>query len=106
MLGVYEGKQKKDEDFAESLGGVKSFFSYLQRQGDKYVSIFVLEKYLMNNTLLSKLLLLLKVKHTKYSDKLYFEHPYKYTFYGLERMLSLYNIETNALMLKNKDEFE
>ena len=72
--------------FAESLGGVKSFFSYLQRQGDKYVSIFVLEKYLMNKTLLSKLLLLLKVKHTKYSDKLYFEHPYKYTFYGLERM--------------------
>ena len=81
-------------------------FLCLRCQGDKYVSIFVLEKYLMNNTLLSKLLLLLKVKHTKYSDKLYFEHPYKYTFYGLERMLSLYNIETNALMLKNKDEFE
>lgn len=60
----------------------------------------------MNKTLLSKLLLLLKVKHTEYSDKLYFEHPYKYTFYGLERMLSLYNMETNALMLKNKDELE
>lgn len=98
--------KRKMKIFAESLGGVKSFFSYLQRQGDKYVSIFVLEKYLMKNTLLSKLLLLLKVKHTKYSDKLYFEHPYRYTFYGLERMLSLYNIETNALMLKNKDEFE
>ena len=81
-------------------------FLCLQCQGDKDVSIFVLEKYLMKNTLLSKLLLLLKVKHTKYSDKLYFEHPYRYTFYGLERMLSLYNIETNALMLKNKDEFE
>lgn len=61
-------------------------FLCLQCQGDKYVSIFVLEKYFMKNTLLSKLLLLLKVKHTKYSDKLYFEHPYKYTFYGLERM--------------------
>ena len=78
--------KRKMKIFAESLGEVKSFFSYLQRQGDKYVDIFVLEKYLMNNTLLSKLLLLLKVKHTKYSDKLYFEHPYKYTFYGLERM--------------------
>lgn len=106
MLEVYEGKQKKDEDFCGKPWWSQKFFSYLQRQGDKYVSIFVLEKYLMNNTLLSKLLLLLKVKHTKYSDKLYFEHPYKYTFYGLERMLSLYNIETNALMLKNKDEFE
>ena len=78
--------KRKMKIFAESLGGSKVFFSYLQCQGDKYVSIFVLEKYLMNKTLLSKLLLLLKVKHTKYSDKLYFEHPYKYTFYGLERM--------------------
>lgn len=82
MLGVYEGKQKKDEDFCEKPWWVKSFL-YLQCQDDKYISIFVLEKYLMNKTLLSKLLLLLKVKHTKYSDKLYFEHPYKYTFYGL-----------------------
>jgi putative glycosyltransferase len=58
----------------------------------------------MNKTLSSKLLVLLKNKHTEFSDKLYFEHPYKYTFYGLDRILSLYNIETNALMLKNKDE--
>ena len=78
--------KRKMKIFADSLGGVKSFFLRSQCQGDKYVSIFVLEKYLMNKTLLSKLLLLLKVKHTKYSDKLYFEHPYKYTFYGLERM--------------------
>ena len=78
--------KRKMKIFAESLGKVKSFFSCLQCNDDKYTSIFVLEKYLMNKTLLSKLLLLLKVKHTKYSDKLYFEHPYKYTFYGLERM--------------------
>ena len=105
-LGTNEGKQKKNEDFYGNPLQNQNFTLHLQHQHIKPSSIFILEKYLMSKTLLSKLLVLLKIKHTEFSDKLYFEHPYKYTFYGLDRILSLYNIETNALMLKNKDELE
>lgn len=43
-----------------------------------------------NRTLLSAYLSLLKVKHTaRYADKLYNEHPYKYSLFGLSKMLSL-----------------
>ena len=43
----------------------------------------------MSETLLSKLLVLLKIKHTEFSDKLYFEHPYKYTLLTRSYIITL-----------------
>jgi uncharacterized membrane protein/thiol-disulfide isomerase/thioredoxin len=46
---------------------------------------------------------LLKVKHTDlYSNKYYGEHPYKYSMYGLSKMLSEYGIENAGLKIEDK----
>ncbi|NDV67932.1 vitamin K epoxide reductase family protein [Dysgonomonas sp. 25] len=46
---------------------------------------------------------LLNVKHTKrYSGKIYNEHPYKYTLFGLSNMLSEYGIENVAIRLSEE----
>lgn len=48
---------------------------------------------------------LLKVKHTDmYTSKLYNEHPYKNSLFGLSEMLSNYNIKNEGLKIKNKNE--
>lgn len=48
---------------------------------------------------------LLKVKYTDlYTSKLYNEHPYRNSLFGLSEMLSNYNIENEGLKIKNKDE--
>jgi hypothetical protein len=45
----------------------------------------------MKNNLFISLLNLLNVRYTKsYVDKLYKEHPYKYSLYGLSQMLHTY----------------
>lgn len=54
-------------------------------------------------TLLSEFLTLLNVKHTQYADKLYNEHPYKYSLYGLSQMLFEYKIENIALQVEDKN---
>lgn len=48
---------------------------------------------------------LLNVKYThSYADKLYYEHPYKYSLFGLSKMLSEYQIENAGLRISNKEE--
>lgn len=55
--------------------------------------------------LLSRILYALRVPHTNfYVDKLYREHPYKDTFWGLSKMLSFYNITNNAFHFTNFDD--
>lgn len=57
------------------------------------------------NTIFERFLVYMEVKHThKYANTLYNEHPYKYTMYGLNQMLSQYAINSEALKLDNKDE--
>lgn len=57
-----------------------------------------------NKTILSVFLRLLHVKHTQsYADKLYNEHPYKYSLFGLSKMLSDYNIENVGINIANKE---
>lgn len=61
--------------------------------GDKPHNIFV------------ALLNLLEVPHTtSFSNKYYKEHPYKYTLYGLAKMLSDYKIGNIGVRVKNKEE--
>lgn len=56
-------------------------------------------------TLLTRILLELEVPHTKsFSDNLYNEHPYRYTLYGIQQMLSRYNIKTTTVRLKDKED--
>ena len=58
-----------------------------------------------NRTLLSAYLSLLKVKHTaRYADKLYNEHPYKYSLFGLSKMLSGYKIPNAGVEILNKEQ--
>lgn len=46
-----------------------------------------------SSTVFSAFVEMLGVKYTQsYADKLYHEHPYKYSFFGLSKMLSEYNI--------------
>lgn len=55
--------------------------------------------------LFTRFLSLLKVRHTEsFSEKHYGEHPYKYTLYGLSRMLTDYKIPNAGVKLNNKDE--
>lgn len=57
-----------------------------------------------NQTILSAFLSLLNVKHTKaYADKLYNEHPYKYSLFGLSKMLSEYQIQNVGVNFSNKE---
>lgn len=51
----------------------------------------------------SSLLNMLGVKHTEYADRLFNEHPYKYSFYGLSKMLSAYNIPNAGIEMKDKN---
>lgn len=47
---------------------------------------------------------MLNVKHTKkYADKLYNEHPYKYSLFGLSKMLSEYKIPNAGIEILNKE---
>ena len=56
-------------------------------------------------TLLTRILSELKVPYTKsFSEDLYKGHPYCYTLYGLQQMLSRYNVKTAAVKLQNKSE--
>lgn len=57
-----------------------------------------------NQTILSAFLNLLDVKYTKsYANKLYNEHPYKYSLFGLSKMLSEYKIQNIGIKISNKD---
>lgn len=62
---------------------------------------------LINNekqNLLSVFLQKMNVKHTiPFTEKLYNEHPYKYSLYGLSKMLSDYGIENMGIQLKGND---
>jgi len=45
----------------------------------------------------------MNVKYTNlYSDSYYDNHPYKYSLYGLSKMLSDYKVENVSIRLKNK----
>lgn len=56
-------------------------------------------------TLLTRIFSVLEVPYTKsFSEKLYKEHPYCYTLYGLQQMLSRYNVKTTAVKLQDKSE--
>jgi ABC-type bacteriocin/lantibiotic exporter with double-glycine peptidase domain len=56
-------------------------------------------------TLLTRILSELKIPYTKnFSEDLYKENPYCYTLYGLQHMLSRYNVKTTAVKLPNKSE--
>ena len=57
-----------------------------------------------NRTILSAYLDLLNVKHTKNNaDKLYNEHPYKYSLFGLSEMLSEYKTPNAGIEVLNKE---
>lgn len=59
------------------------------------------------HTLFSRFLKELEVPYTyRYADKLYEEHPYKYTLYGLARLLDEYQIENQAFRITHKNELE
>ena len=48
-------------------------------------------------TLLTRILSELKVPYTKsFSEDLYKEHPYCYTLYGMQQMLSRYKVKTTT----------
>ena len=56
-------------------------------------------------TLLSRILDELEVPYTtNYVDNLYNKHPYRYTLYGIQQMLSRYNIKTTTVRLKDKED--
>lgn len=58
-----------------------------------------------NKNVFSAFIGMLDVKYTQlYADKLYHEHPYKYSLYGLSKMLSEYNIENEGVKIFNKEE--
>lgn len=68
------------------------------------ISSHNLHTQMSRQSLFAVFLNLLGVKHTKYfTDKTYFEHPYKNTFYGLSDMLSQYNIENIGIRITDKD---
>lgn len=54
---------------------------------------------------LTTMLSLLKVKYTdKYAVKYFNEHPYKYSLYGLSRMLTHYGVRNMGIKLKQKED--
>lgn len=63
-------------------------------------SLFAIEEH----SILSDFLDLLRIKYTRtYSNKLYNEHPYKFSLYGLSKMLDVYNIQNIAIKIENKE---
>lgn len=57
------------------------------------------------STVFSAFIEMLGVKYTQsYADKLYHEHPYKYSFFGLSKMLSEYNIMNVGINCTHKEE--
>ena len=58
----------------------------------------------MRNNILSLFLKELKVKNTSsFSETLFEEHPYKYSLYGLSKMLSVYQIPNAGFKLREKN---
>lgn len=58
----------------------------------------------MKNTILSIFLKALNLKFTRhYADKLYADHPYRGSLYGLSQMLSSYNIPNSGIRSFDKD---
>lgn len=56
-----------------------------------------------NKTIFSTFIELLNVKYSQwFADKLYNEHPYKYSLFGLSKMLLEYNIENVGVNITNK----
>ena len=46
----------------------------------------------------------MKVKYTSsFSNKLFEEHPYKYTLYGLSQLLNSYHIDNVGVKISDKD---
>ena len=45
------------------------------------------------------------IPHTRsYTNRLFEEHPYKYTLFGLHRMLVEYGVESEGMRLADKEE--
>lgn len=60
---------------------------------------------LNNKNFLCTYLSLLKVKHTQsFTTRHFDEHPYRYTLFGLYKMLAEYHISSVAMRLENHDE--
>ena len=56
-------------------------------------------------TLLNQTLKALGIEYTDaYANKIYNAHPYRYTFYGLQQMLSAYNIEVLGIRVEKQEE--
>lgn len=69
-----------------------------------YFSINHYIKLSMRNNILSLFLKELKVKNTNsFSETLFEEHPYKYSLYGLSKMLSVYQIPNAGFKLREKN---
>ena len=62
-----------------------------------------MEELIMKN-ILEHFLSLIEVPYTRrYADTLYNEHPYRYSMYGLKRMLSVYGVKTMGVNIPSKD---
>lgn len=58
----------------------------------------------MKNTILTRFIKELDIKHTvSFSDNLYRIHPYRYSLYGLSKMLSVYQIPNAGIDVKDKN---
>lgn len=56
------------------------------------------------SNILSRWLKYLEVSHSEhFTEKLFQDHPYKYTLYGISRLLSSYNIENVCVKLEDKN---
>lgn len=56
-----------------------------------------------HQSLFSRYLKALGVAHTsEYTERIFQEHPYKYTLYGLSKLLAKYHVPNEALRLKDK----
>ena len=54
---------------------------------------------------LSSYLNLLQVQYTShYASKLYYEHPYYNSLFGISQMLFVYNIDNTAIELNKKED--
>lgn len=61
----------------------------------------------MKETVFSTFLKSMKVKYTtSFSNKLFEEHPYKYTLYGLSQLLNEYHIDNVGVKIKDKDVYK
>lgn len=57
------------------------------------------------HNILIDILLNLNVKYTaRFTNKLYNEHPFQKSFYGLSKMLNLYGIQNAGVKIENKEE--